>query len=357
MINCRNKEGKFPDVVAIENGHQDIADFLHQVISPPSPIKSARFFKTKRSSEVEAEWEYSSQPNYYPSIDAIEVQIKQNKFFDSWKTFVILKSSDRNSDSQDQDRMKMSMIQFDRKCSVKIDKKVDAFLTEHSKQFDHRVLPSKQHVPPQQSVLLTEIAPGQPYVMRARCASKYGWGPYSASFSIEPVSRGKTPNTDMEFKVLSSSSSEEESSEESSSSDDGSSEEEKPKPKPKSKTHDDSSLMEELLSGGVEKLMQAVSKGIVLRDLRTGNGMTLLHLASGNGQNEAVRLLVEQGGLEVNQCSSQQTTAFHHAVYGDHLDTVQLLMTLGADMTIKDVVGCEGSHLSLGWYDSIPFSL
>ena len=209
MINCRNKEGKFPDAVAIDNDHQDIADFLHQVLSPPPPIKSARFYKTKRSSEVEVEWEYSPLPNYYPSVDAIEIQIKQNKFFDSWKTVATIKGSDRESNSDDQDRMKMSVIQFDRKCSVKVDKSLEAFFQEHTNQLEHRNLPPKQHVPPQPHTLLTELSAGQPYVMRSRCASKYGWGPYSASFTIEPVSRGKSPKPDVEFKKLSSSSSEE----------------------------------------------------------------------------------------------------------------------------------------------------
>lgn len=103
--------------------------------------------------------------------------------------------------------------------------------------------------------------------------------------------------------------------------------------------------------------MQAVSKGVVLRDLRTGNGMTLLHVAAGNGQNDSVRLLVEQGGIDVNQQSGQQTTALHHAVYGGHLDTVQLLVTLGGDVTMKDVVRYWRVLLFVGGYFSIPSSL
>ena len=66
--------------------------------------------------EAEIHWALPAQPNYFPPIDAVEVQIKQNKFFDSWRTVETLKSSTRGPEPEDEAKQRIEAIRFDRKC-------------------------------------------------------------------------------------------------------------------------------------------------------------------------------------------------------------------------------------------------
>eukprot|EP00291_Cryptomonas_curvata_P019960 CAMPEP_0172162092 /NCGR_PEP_ID=MMETSP1050-20130122/6477_1 /TAXON_ID=233186 /ORGANISM="Cryptomonas curvata, Strain CCAP979/52" /LENGTH=139 /DNA_ID=CAMNT_0012832039 /DNA_START=286 /DNA_END=701 /DNA_ORIENTATION=- len=57
-------------------------------------------------------------------------------------------------------------------------------------------------------------------------------------------------------------------------------------------------------------------------------GPSALHLAAGNGKSKAVCALVELGG-DVTTRDADLNTPLHVAVIGGHLDTVQVLVTLG----------------------------
>ena len=189
-IVCRNKEGKLPDAVAIDNNHQDIADFFHDVISCSATIQSLEFFKVKHSSDVDVEWSFAPQPNFYPHVTALELQIKQNKFFDSWKTVSMLKASERPATASDAASMALTAIQFDPKCEdTQPDEEVEALVARNSGRFVTREPPA-QYVAPACSFRLSDLASGQSYVLRGHCASKYGWGPF-VSAPVEPVRRKK----------------------------------------------------------------------------------------------------------------------------------------------------------------------
>ena len=189
-IVCRNKEGKLPDAVAIDNNHQDIADFFHDVISCSATIQSLEFFKVKHSSDVDVEWSFAPQPNFYPHVTALELQIKQNKFFDSWKTVSMLKASERPTTASDAASMALTAIQFDPKCEdTQPDEEVEALVALNSGRFVTREPPA-QYVAPACSFRLSDLASGQSYVLRGHCASKYGWGPF-VSAPVEPVRRKK----------------------------------------------------------------------------------------------------------------------------------------------------------------------
>ena len=189
-IVCRNKEGKLPDAVAIHNNHQDIADFFHDVISCSATIQSLEFFKVKHSSDVDVEWSFAPQPNFYPHVTALELQIKQNKFFDSWKTVSMLKASERPATASDAASMALTAIQFDPKCEdTQPDEEVEALVALNSGRFVTREPPA-QYVAPACSFRLSDLASGQSYVLRGHCASKYGWGPF-VSAPVEPVRRKK----------------------------------------------------------------------------------------------------------------------------------------------------------------------
>ena len=189
-IICRNKDGKLPNEVAIDNNHQDIADFFRDVISCSATIYAIEFFKVKHSSDVDVEWSYAPQPNFYPHVTALELQIKQNKFFDSWKTVSMLKASERPATPADAASMALTAIQFDQKCEdTEPDEEVEALVARNPERFVTREPPA-QYVAPACAFRLTDLAPGQSYVLRGHCASKYGWGPF-ASAPVEPVRRKK----------------------------------------------------------------------------------------------------------------------------------------------------------------------
>ena len=196
-IVCRNKDGKLPDAVAIDNNHQDIADFFHEVITCSATIYSIEFFKVKHSSDVDVEWSYAPQPNFYPHVTALELQIKQNKFFDSWKTVSMLKDSERPATPADAASMALTAIQFDQKCeNTQPDAEVEALVAQNPGRFVTREPPA-QYVAPASAFRLSDLAPGQSYVLRGHCASKYGWGPF-ASAPVEPVRRKKEKKVEKE---------------------------------------------------------------------------------------------------------------------------------------------------------------
>ena len=68
-----------------------------------------------------------------------------------------------------------------------------------------------------------------------------------------------------------------------------------------------------------------------------------LHMAAGRG---AVGLVVSllDAGAELNSPDADGCTALHHAVMGDHRDTVRLLLHHGANRDVKDNKGRQLSR-------------
>ena len=385
MINCRNKEGKFPDVVAADNNQTALADYFHKITAAPQPIEQIRF--SEEDSVFSAEWDLPSQPNFFPRIDAVEIQVKQNKFFDSWKTIATFKSSMKAKEESDEPELKARMdfdkIEFDPSWSVPaLDAVSSALLEEKKDKFEQRALPAKVYVAPVCSMVLDELVSGQQYVFRARCASKYGWGPYSNGVPIE-VEKGKDEEketSEEEKKEESETSEEEEEKNEEKKEESEKEEEESEKEKEERKEkkeeseeekeekkeeneeeeeeeeeerkkgkhrhrrrkhtkRDDGEQMNELLNGGCSALSNAVAEGIKLAELRDNTGNSLLHLAALNGQDEEVKVLVNQIEMDVNMQGDQKRTPLHMAVTGEHLNTIELLLSLGADISADDIVG------------------
>jgi ankyrin repeat protein len=69
----------------------------------------------------------------------------------------------------------------------------------------------------------------------------------------------------------------------------------------------------------------------------------LLHLAAATDKRSAVRLMSE---LHFDLNEVKRTTPLHHAAAGGHLETVKLLVELGADPLISDA---EHNATPLGW--------
>ncbi|XP_023590189.1 ankyrin repeat domain-containing protein 16 [Trichechus manatus latirostris] len=82
-------------------------------------------------------------------------------------------------------------------------------------------------------------------------------------------------------------------------------------------------------------------------------GAQAVHRAAVTGQNEAIRFLVSDLGIDVDvRATSTHLTALHYAAKEGHTSTVQTLLSLGADINSKDErnrsalhLACAGQHL------------
>lgn len=83
-------------------------------------------------------------------------------------------------------------------------------------------------------------------------------------------------------------------------------------------------------------------------------GAQAIHRAAVTGQNEAIRFLVSELGIDVDvKATSTHLTALHYAAKEGHVSTVQMLISLGADINSKDErnrsalhLACAGQHLA-----------
>lgn len=83
-------------------------------------------------------------------------------------------------------------------------------------------------------------------------------------------------------------------------------------------------------------------------------GAQAIHRAAVTGQNEAVRFLVSELGIDVDvRATSTYLTALHYAAKEGHVSTVQMLVSLGADINSKDErnrsalhLACAGQHVA-----------
>ncbi|XP_045714065.1 ankyrin repeat domain-containing protein 16 isoform X2 [Phyllostomus hastatus] len=83
-------------------------------------------------------------------------------------------------------------------------------------------------------------------------------------------------------------------------------------------------------------------------------GAQAIHRAAVTGQNEAIRFLVSELGIDVDvRATSTHLTALHYAAKEGHVSTVQMLVSLGADINCKDErnrsalhLACAGQHVA-----------
>ncbi|KAM9682185.1 ankyrin repeat domain-containing protein 16 isoform 3-T3 [Dama dama] len=100
-------------------------------------------------------------------------------------------------------------------------------------------------------------------------------------------------------------------------------------------------------------------------------GAQAIHRAAVTGQDEAIRFLVSELGVNIDaRAGSTHLTALHFAAKEGHVSTVQTLLSLGADINAKDErnrsalhLACAGQHaacvqflLSSGLQDSLDIS-
>nr|XP_005504380.1 ankyrin repeat domain-containing protein 16 isoform X3 [Columba livia] len=74
-------------------------------------------------------------------------------------------------------------------------------------------------------------------------------------------------------------------------------------------------------------------------------GAQALHRAAVTAQDEAIRFLVSEQGVDVNERATDvQLTALHYAAKEGHTHTIQTLLSLGADVHARDVPGWAALH-------------
>ncbi|XP_032063315.1 ankyrin repeat domain-containing protein 16 [Aythya fuligula] len=78
-------------------------------------------------------------------------------------------------------------------------------------------------------------------------------------------------------------------------------------------------------------------------------GAQALHRAAVTAQDGAIRFLVAELGIDVNErATALQLTALHYAAKEGHTDTIQTLLSLGADLEAKDRKGRSALHVACG---------
>lgn len=66
--------------------------------------------------------------------------------------------------------------------------------------------------------------------------------------------------------------------------------------------------------------------------------LAALHLASANGHNAVVQVLLTSPNIDVNIRDSGGSTPLHWASDNNHVSTVQILLGAGADINMEDIV-------------------
>ncbi|XP_071391690.1 ankyrin repeat domain-containing protein 16 [Centroberyx affinis] len=76
-------------------------------------------------------------------------------------------------------------------------------------------------------------------------------------------------------------------------------------------------------------------------------GAQPVHQAAVTGQQEALRFLVRELGVDVNQTATDiQLTALHYAAKEGHTATINTLLELGADLHVRDKKGRTALHMA-----------
>mmetsp|Transcript_8283 Transcript_8283/g.28164 ORF Transcript_8283/g.28164 Transcript_8283/m.28164 type:complete len:178 (-) Transcript_8283:858-1391(-) len=101
--------------------------------------------------------------------------------------------------------------------------------------------------------------------------------------------------------------------------------------------------------GDLEVLRECVeSRRHTMRD--RDSGFTLLHLAAGAGHEEACRLLLADGRLNVDERDMEGRTALHHACAACQVQCVDLLIAHHADYFSRDLYGEQ----PFGYLTTVP---
>ncbi len=104
-----------------------------------------------------------------------------------------------------------------------------------------------------------------------------------------------------------------------------------------------SDLLKACVTGNIEEVQSFINLGdIEAKDI---NGCTPLHNASGCGQIDIVKLLIDLDA-DIESEDSNGRTSLHFASSYGHIDIVKLLINLGANIEVKSNYGWTPLHSS-----------
>ena len=165
------------------------------MLAPPQPPASVSVVISPESdSDIWVTWSDPRPANYFSPITAVEIQLKQNRLFDSWKTYETLQLSDNpfkeaaasHPQQIDFDDGEMTDVENDDDFEER--KAVEVACMAGSSTLEKRKEVFKSGNELALHCVLTGLAAKQGYQVRVRCANKYGWGDYDNGVSFTPNS-------------------------------------------------------------------------------------------------------------------------------------------------------------------------
>ena len=266
-------------------------------------------------------WKKLRTFNYYPTITAIEVQLKQNRFLDQWKTVDTIQMSDNafkekvSKNKQVFEKGELTDCESDSDLDERNEIELHCFsMNEKLQKLEKRMeFNSQENVLPLYRTV-EDLNPSMKYSIRVRFANKYGWGSFSSalSFCIKDLSETFDKNDYLHLVTYRNSLAV-----------DGT-----------SNTVDDvqeldasvineisqaielqsqkavlspSEMLSKLLADGVDYLHTLVENKVDLSTIRNANGMSILHAAAAASNSSTALPLVEEivsnNLLSVNDCS------------------------------------------------------
>ena len=309
-----NKKGKTPYELAQENDRSECASILEKVTVPPDEpvIEDVLLAGGNRTNAVAIIWKNPRPYNYYPAITAIEVQLKQQRLFDQWKTV----GTNQMGDSPYKEKISKVKLSYDNgeltDCesdSEKDEKKEIEMsclgVSGRENKFDLRYEVDNQEYALPRYYTLRDLVESTKYVVRVRVANKYGWGTYSTGYNFcireilteFKVQDVKIPIVRRNKLMIQQQPAVEKPKVDWSSVNDsmisGLTEALDNQRTKRTAPANATEILTRLLSEGVDFLDHLLEENYNLSEVRNANGMSLLHAAAASTSPHAMTLIVE----------------------------------------------------------------
>ena len=309
-----NKKGKTPYELAQENDRSECASILEKVTVPPDEpvIEDVLLAGGNRTNAVAIIWKNPRPYNYYPAITAIEVQLKQQRLFDQWKTV----GTNQMGDSPYKEKISKVKLSYDNgeltDCesdSEKDEKKEIEMsclgVSGRENKFDLRYEVDNQEYALPRYYTLRDLVESTKYVVRVRVANKYGWGTYSTGYNFcireilteFKVQDVKIPIVRRNKLMIQQQPAVEKPKVDWSSVNDsmisGLTEALDNQRTKRTAPANATEILTRLLSEGVDFLDHLLEENYNLSEVRNSNGMSLLHAAAASTSPHAMTLIVE----------------------------------------------------------------
>ena len=148
----------------------------------------------ENENDLWVQWSDPRLSNYHPPITAVEIQLKQNRLFDSWKTIETLQLSENPFKEATSNPTNQILFEEGEMTDVESDSDL-----EERRVVEFACIASDPTLERRREVsnvgrelnlhcLLPPLVGKQTYQVRVRCANKYGWGDYEDGVTFSPSS-------------------------------------------------------------------------------------------------------------------------------------------------------------------------